>query len=132
MPEIVFADGGGHEFGKQVGGASEGGNAQRGQFGGDAVIVCGRALVVERQEYDELHAGRLDGSATAEEFAGVAAFEQVADENEYGIGGLPDQRLAISQGFVDVGAAAQLRGEEQLYRILEVLAEVNDGGVEDG
>ena len=44
---------------------------------------------------------------------------------------LADERLAVGQRAVDVGAAAELRAEEHLDRIVQLVGEVDDRGVED-
>ena len=39
--------------------------------------------------------------------------------------------LAVGERAVDVGAAAELGAEQQVDRVVEVVGQVDDGGVED-
>ena len=45
--------------------------------------------------------------------------------------GRVDDLLAVGERAVDVGAAAELRAEQQIDRVLQVVGQVDDGGVED-
>ncbi len=42
-----------------------------------------------------------------------------------------DQPLAVGDGAVDVGAAAELHAEEDVDRVVELVGQVDDLGVED-
>ncbi len=65
------------------------------------------------------------------EGGGGAAFGEVGDEDDSGALGVVDQGLAVGKGLGDVGAAAELTGEEEFDGVVELVAEVDDCGVEE-
>src|SRR5262245_17280705 len=97
--------------------ASEGGYAEPGERRRDAVVVTRRAIVVEREQRDELDTGGGQCGGAFEHLLLIAAFEQVADQDQDRVVRLPDQSLAIAERAVDVCAPAQLRAEEQFDRV---------------
>ena len=94
------------------------------------VVEGGGAIVVEGEEGDDLDAAADDVVHALEHFFCIAAFVEVADEDEDGFLGLADEGLAVGEGEVDVGAAAELGAEEDVDGVGEFFAEVNDGGIE--
>ena len=89
------------------------------------VVVEGGGAIVE--EGDDLNAAGDDVGHAFEHFFGIAAFVEVADEDEDGFLGLADEGLARSEGEVDIGAAAELGAEEDVNGAGEFFAEVHDG-----
>ena len=85
------------------------------------MVEGGCAIVVEGEESDDLDAAADDVVHAFEHFLGIAAFVKVADEDEDGFLGLADERLAVREGEVDVGAAADLGAEENVHGVGEFL-----------
>ena len=50
---------------------------------------------------------------------GVPALVQVGHEHYHGLRGVADERLAVAERLVDVGAAAELDAEEQVDRVMQ-------------
>ena len=114
-----------------VGGAGECRDAEARQVFGVVFVVIRRAVVVQCQEHDELYAARHEfGHAFAHPLR-VAAFFEVGDEDEGGVGRAGDLALAVGERLVDVGAAAQLDAKEQFYRVVDLVAEIYHRGVKD-
>jgi hypothetical protein len=61
----------------------------------------------------------------------VSVAPQVADQEHDRVVRLADEALAVGECLVDVGAAAELRAEEDFDGVFELVGEVDDGGVED-
>ena len=95
------------------------------------MVVNGRAFVVEGEQGDESHPGADEAADAFVELFLVAAFEQVADEDEDGFVGSRDEPLAVAYCTVDVGAASELGAEEGFDGIAELVGDVDDGGVEE-
>jgi hypothetical protein len=57
LDDISSFDSCGHQLGEDVRGTSEARDTKRGELTGKLLIETGRALVVEREECDELNAG---------------------------------------------------------------------------
>jgi hypothetical protein len=57
-------------------------------------------------------------------------FEQIANEHEVGLEGLFDVAFAIRQRIIDIGAAAKLNSKEHIYRVIELLSQIQHGSVE--
>src|SRR5206468_12953251 len=124
--QVAAFDGGGHEVGEQVGSAGEGGDAEGGQGGGVVVVVGRGAGIAEGQEGDNLDAGGDEVGGPLQHLGPVTAFDKVADEHEHGLGRPGHGRLAVGQGLVDVGAAAELGAEQHVDRVVQVLGQVDD------
>ena len=71
------------------------------------MVEGGGAIVVEGEEGDDLDAAADDVVHALEHFFGIAAFVEIADEDENGLLGLADLGLGVSEGEVDIGAAAR-------------------------
>ena len=87
--------------------------------------------VAEREQRDDRGAGGDDRRGPAQHLLGDAALVEVADEHEDRVAGLLDEPLAVGERPVDVGAAAELDAEEHVDGVVELVGEVDDGGVED-
>src|SRR5215813_14621759 len=131
LGEVAALDGGGHEGGEPVGRAGEARHAEGGERGGVVVVEGRRALVVEGEQADDHDAGIGEALGALQHLRAAAALEEVGDEHEDRRIRPLDDLLAIGERAVDVGAAAELRAEEEVDRILQVVGEVDDGGVED-
>ena len=131
LPDVALLDRGGHQVGEQVGRAREGRHADLGERRGVVGVEGRRAGVAQREQGDHGRARADDGARPAEHLLGDAAFVQVADEDQHRVVGLADQALAVGQRPVDVGAAAELDAEEHVDRVVELVGQVDDLGVED-
>jgi len=111
----------------------EGGDfhAAGGEFFGHFAIVVGFGILIQGGEAQEGDAGFFELFAAGFEGGGGAAFGEVGDEDDGGALGVVDQGLAVGEGLGDVGAAAKLAGEEEFDGVVELVAEVYDGGVEE-
>ena len=87
-------------------------------------VVKRRAVVVERQQHDELHAAGDEFGHALPHPLRVAAFFEVGDEDEGGVRRAGNQALAVGERAVDVGAAAQLHAKEQLHRVADLFAQI--------
>ncbi len=110
--------------------AGEDGRAERGERGGVRAVVERGAVVGEREQDDHAHAGADERRGPAQHRLGIAALVEVGDEDENGLGGVADERLAVGERLVDVRAAAELDAEQQLDRVVQLLGEVDDARVE--
>ena len=129
--QILPVECGRHEVREVVGGAGECRDAEARQVFGVGFVVERRAVVVERQQHDELHAAGDEFGHALPHPLRVAAFFEVGNEDEGGVGRAGDLALAVGERLVDVGAAAQLDAKEQLYRVVDLVAEIHHRGVED-
>jgi tryptophan 2,3-dioxygenase len=129
--QVTAFDGGGHQVGKGVRRAGEGRHPERGQRGGVLPIVGRGTLVGERQQHDHLDPGGGHLRHPAQHLLPHPALVEVADQDEDAVPGTRDQLLAVADRPVDVGAPAQLRAEQHLHRVAELVGEVHDRGVED-
>ena len=68
-------------------------------------------------------------AARFEHFIRVAAFVEIADEHEDGVGGAGDLFLAVAKGLLDIRAAAELNAEEDFDGVMEHVGKVDDVGV---
>ena len=130
MRDVLPLNGGSHQVREKVRCTGETGDFEGGEGGGVVVVEGGGAIVVEGEEGDDLDAAGDDVVHAFEHFFGIAAFVKVADEDEDGFLGLADEGLGVSEGEVDIGAAAELGAEEDVDGVGEFFAEVNDGGIE--
>src|SRR5262249_28126343 len=94
-----------------------GGYAEPGERRRDSVVVTRRAVIVEREQRDELDSGGGQCGGALEHLLLIATFEQIADQDQDRIVRLPDQSLAIAERAVDVCASAKLRAEKQFDRV---------------
>ena len=60
-----------------------------------AVVVGGRAVVGEREQDDQAHAGPDQARGAAQHRLGVAALVEVGDQDQHGLGRVVDERLAV-------------------------------------
>lgn len=104
LADVLPADRGRDEVGESIGRAGERGNAQRAKRRRRVVIETRRAFVVQRQQRDHIDAARHERSRTLEHLLVIAAFIQVADQDQGRVMRLADQALAIRQRPMDVGA----------------------------
>ena len=128
--QVAALDRRGHHLGERVGRAGERRHPERRQRRGVLPVVVRRAVVVERQQHDHLHAGGDQRGDPAQHLLGRAALVQVADQHQDRVARPGDQALGVGERAVDVGAAAQLGAEQHLHRVGELLGEVDDRGVE--
>ena len=98
--------------------------------GGERVVVAGRAVVGEREQDDQPHAGAQQARGAAQHRVRVAALVEVGDQDQDGLRRVVDERLAVAERLVDVGPAAELDAEQHVDRVAELLGEVDDRGVE--
>ena len=111
-----------HEVREVVGGAGKRRDAEARQVFGMGFVVIRCAVVVERQEDDELYAAcHQFGHAFAHPLR-VAAFFEVGNEDEGGVGRAGDLALAVGECPVDVGTAAELYAEKQFHRVADLVA----------
>lgn len=103
--DVCFLDRGDHEVGELVGGAGEGWGAEGTESAGDAVVVDGGAFVVEGEKGYEAGAGADEAADALVEFVLVAAFDEVADEDEDGFVGT---RIAWRWRFPSSGRGMSL------------------------
>ena len=109
-------------FGKWSGGAGKRRDAEARQVFGVGFVVIRCTVVVERQEDDELYAARHQLCHAFAHPLRVAAFFEVSNEDEGGVGRAGDLALAVGERLVDVGTAAQLDAKEQFYRVADLVA----------
>ncbi len=94
--------------------------------------VVGRgALVGEGEQGHELHPGRLHRGGPLHHLVADPSLAEIADEDHDGVRRTGDPRLAVGECTVDVRTAAELRAEEDVDRVVELVGEVDDGRVED-
>src|SRR5262249_45625957 len=86
---------------------------------------------VEGQQADNLHAAGDQFGGAAQHLLAIATLIEVGDQDQDGRVGPRDDLLAVAQGAVDVGAAAQAHAEEQVYRVLEILGQIDHRRIED-
>jgi len=119
------------EFGKFVWGAAEAGNANFGEAFGDVFVEGRDATVGEREETDDADARFDHFFHAANQLGLVPAFDEIADEEKNGLGGIGDEFFAVGDGFVDVGAATELDAKDHVHRIVAaLLGEIDDFSVE--
>ncbi len=128
--DVTAAQGHREQFGELVRGTGEGGHAQRGQRGGLVVVVRRRAGVGQGEQHDHPHSVAEQLRDPAFQLALDASLEQVGDQHQDGVGWSGDDALAVRQGPVDVGAAAELAAEQHVDRVGQPLGEVDHLGVE--
>lgn len=114
-----------------IGGAGEYRDTESRELGGVVVGVVGLAFVAEGEEGDELDPAFGQAFGGGDHVALVAAFFEVGDEDHDGVAGAGDLIFAVAEGFVDVGAAAELGAEEEIDGVIEFFSEIDDGSVED-
>ncbi len=129
--QVLPTEGGRHEVGKLVGRAGKDRHAHGGEFRGVIVIVARRARVGEREEADEIYPGCDQAGCAAQHPGRVAAFVEVGDHHERRVGGALNEARAIRERLVDVRAAAELRTEEQINRVLQLRRQIDDRRVEE-
>src|SRR5215510_9725288 len=97
LRDVLPVDRGGHQFWKQIGSAGEGRYAEPGERRGDAMVITRRAVVVEREQRDELDSGAGQCGGALEHLLLIAAFIKIADQDQDCVVRLPDQALAIAE-----------------------------------
>jgi hypothetical protein len=61
----------------------------------------------------------------------IPALDEIANQHEDRIRRAAHERLRVGERAVDVGAAAELRAEEQVDRIVQFRGEIDDRRIED-
>lgn len=72
-------------------------------------LIVSRAPVIrQRQQRDQVNPAAHQSRRARQHLLGIAAFVEVADQDQVGLAWLADQPLAIGQCRIDIGPPAQL------------------------
>ena len=128
--DVALLNRGGHQIGEQVGGAGEGRGAEFGHLGGELLVEAGGACIVEGQQADHLDPAADYLSGLPQQFRFDAAFVEVGDENEDRLRRAVDVLAAVADRPIDVGPTTELSAEEDIDRIVQLVGQVDDLGIE--
>ena len=90
------------------------------------LVVIGSTAVRNREQHNHADARLLHRRNAAHQRGAVAALHEVGNQKEESLLRFLNQCLAVLDRVVDVGAAAELKAEEQLDRILDLIAQVDN------